>query len=308
MSDRVQLIAALIAFGLGVVLRHVPTFPKTAAQSLHAFVIWVALPALILARVPNLRIGAEVVWLGVMPWCLLAMSAALVWATARLLGWSREVTGALLLLVPLANTSFLGLPLIAAHLGASAVAGALVWDQLGSFLALSTWGALVLARFSGGPAEAQGPTPTPRELARRVLRFPPFIALLVAFALRALDISNSEISGACDRIGAALVPAVMVAIGLQWRATLPRALAGPFAFALGVRLVVVPALALALATGLALPADLRGIAVLEAGMGPMITAGALALQAQLAPALTASVLGWGTLLSLATTALWAALL
>ncbi len=310
MSNLPELFAALVAFLAGVTLARVPSLsPKTIASSLHAFVVWVALPALILARIPSLEVGHGVLWLGLLPWILLAISASLVWLAARAFRFSEEVTGALLLVVPLANTSFLGLPLVSAHLGPEAVAPALVWDQLGSFLQLSTWGAFILARYAPSTLDGATPArPTPKAILARVLRFPPFIALVLAFILRALDISNIEMIRTFERIGVALVPAVMVAIGLQWRASFSRDLLTPFAFALVARLACIPLVAMGLVMLLDLPQPTRGVAILEAGMGPMITAGALAIEARIAPALVASLLGWGTLISIGTTALWASFL
>ena len=51
---------------------------------------------------------------------------------------------------------------------------AVVYDQLGSFLILSTYGLFVVTRFSGGGK------PTFGAVAFRVIRFPPFIALVLA--------------------------------------------------------------------------------------------------------------------------------
>ena len=294
------LAVALLAFVVGALLRHAPSVPPTTATGLHVYVVWVALPALVLLRVPELAAGTEALALVVMPWALLALSAAAVLAVARLRRWPRDVEGALMLLVPLANTSFLGLPLVEAHLGPDAVALALVWDQLGSFLALATYGAFVIASYRGGAR------PTLRAIALRVVRFPPFIALLVALVLMQTG-TPALVEGVLGAIAKTLVPVVMVAVGLQWRARLPRDGWGPAAFALTMRLGVVPLVALGVALALGLSPLVRGTAVLEAGMGPMITAGALAIEAGLAPSTSASVLGWGTISSLLTTAGWALL-
>lgn len=314
MSQLAQLGGALVAFGGGAALRHVAGFPRDAASALHAYVVWIALPALILVRVPTLDAGPEVGALIALPWVLWAVAAGLVVLAARGFGWGREVEGALLMVVPLANTSFLGLPLVEAHLGPGAVPLAIVWDQLGSFLLLSTCGAFVLAAYrptagAGRGASLEGGRTRPglAVIARAVVRFPPFIALLVALALGALcdAAALAPIEALLAPLGASLVPVVMVAIGLQWRATLRREDVGPAAFALVVRLALIPLIAWGLARALTLPPLSAGTAVLEAGMGPMITAGALAIEAGLAAGLCASIVGWGTLLSIGTTALWA---
>jgi predicted permease len=302
MADSPSLVLALVAFVIGALLRRAPGFPEGVAPALHAYVVWVALPALILERVPGLAAGGEVLALILMPWGLLGLSAALVLGVARRARWPRPVEGALLMIVPLANTAFVGLPLVEAHLGPEAIPPAIVWDQLGSFLALSTYGAFVIAAYR---PTGEG-RPSARAMLRQVVRFPPFVALLLALVL--IQTGTPPLArSVLAAFGASLIPVVMVAVGLQWRVLVPRHALGPAGFALVTRLALVPLVALGVVSALDLPPLIAGTAVLEAGMGPMITAGALAIEAGLAPELTAAVLGWGTLLSLGTTALWAGL-
>src|SRR5690606_15970091 len=119
-----------------------------------------------------------------------------------------------------ANTSFLGIPLTEAWLGRAAVPWAVLYDQLGSFLALTIYGSFVIATHAPGVARR----PTVGALARRVATFPPFLALLAAVAVKALAPEGlpTVLSGALGAIAASLVPTVMVAVGLQWRLALAR--------------------------------------------------------------------------------------
>jgi len=311
-TTRVQsllVVGLCLAAGLG--LRWVPSFPAaTAAAVLNAFVLYVPLPALILVQVPRLAqvgVGADVLAPLLVPWILLVFSVVVVLAAARAFGWSRPTTAALLLLVPLGNTSFLGIPLTSAWLGPDAVPYAVLYDQLGSFLALTIYGALIIARYSGAADE---PLPQMGRLAKKVVLFPPFIALVVAvvLALTLRDGLSPLVSGALEQIAASLVPTVMVAVGLQWRLALPRHHLPVIALALGLKLVALPLFAWAFVqvAGLAGPAG--DVAVFEAAMGPMITAGALAIAAGLEPELVAAIVGYGTLFSLGTSAVvWATL-
>lgn len=282
----------------GLLLRHVlRERAASTAQALNSFVIHVALPALVLVAIPRLQ-AVDGAWLLVAtPWVTLIVSATLVTLVARRLGWSREVTGALLLVVPLGNTSFLGLPLIGAWLGDEALPLAIVYDQLGSFLALTLYGAAILARYSNAEVQGVG-------LVRRIATFPPFIALVTGLAMLAASARWPDVvQGALGHIGQSLVPAVMVAIGLQWRFAMEREVLGKAGFALGLKLVLGPALAWAFATSMGVDGLAADVAIVEAGMGPMITAGALASAAGLAPRLVAAIMGYGTLLSIGTTAL-----
>src|SRR5690606_11018524 len=108
------------------------------------------LPALILAELPELALGADLVVPVAAAWACLALAAASVGIGARRHGWPRATTGALLLVTPLGNTTFLGLPLVEALLGTDAIPRALAIDQLGTFVGLSTYGAVVAARWGEG--------------------------------------------------------------------------------------------------------------------------------------------------------------
>lgn len=309
------LVAVVVCLFAGVALRFVRAFPGEAAVAvLNAFAIHVALPAVILRQIPSLDTsGVGVVDLlipALVPWALLAVSAGLVWVVGRRLGWSREVTLALMMVVPLGNTAFIGLPLVSALAGPDALPYAILYDQLGSFTALVLYGTVVTAAARSpdgrGPGPEDRPAPEPATPAlRRILTFPPFVALVVAVALLVGGVSLPPmVAGALDKIGASLVPTTLVAVGLGWRFTLPEAERGPFALALVLKLGVLPALAWGLLAWLAPPAPVMQATLLEAGMGPMITAGALAIQAGLAPRLVAAVVGWGTFASLVTVPLW----
>ncbi len=125
---------------IGMVLKRAPKFPGGTAQVLNLFVIYVSLPALILLKVPELVFSKELLVPVVMPWLMLGFSAGLILALSKITGWERAIVGVLLLLVPLGNTSFLGIPMVQAFFGGEGIPYAVFYDQFGSFLALATYG------------------------------------------------------------------------------------------------------------------------------------------------------------------------
>lgn len=102
----------VLLLALGRLLDYLKIFPPGADKSLNLYVIYIALPALILRQVPGLAFSGEYLAPLIMPWLVLLFSGLLVFLLCRLLHWSREITGALLLMVPLGNTAFLGLPMV----------------------------------------------------------------------------------------------------------------------------------------------------------------------------------------------------
>ncbi len=77
-------------------------------------------------------------------------------------------------MVPLGNTSFLGIPMITAFFGTEMVPYGLLYDQFGSFLALSTYGTIIINIYSGKDPKK------PLVLLKKIVTFPPFIALSIA--------------------------------------------------------------------------------------------------------------------------------
>jgi predicted permease len=273
-------------------------FDETAADVLNRFVVYVALPALVLRIVPELRWERGLLVLVVVPWLLLFVAAGACLILARAFDWPRPVRGALLLCAPLGNTSFLGLPLIAALRGEHAMRHALIYDQFGSFLALSSYGLAVLARYSG-----ESP-PSASTVARRVVRFPPFIALLLALVPWSQPSWLSELFA---RIGATLVPLAMFAVGMRLRLELPAERSALWA-GLAVKMLLSPLCAWAFVRALGAHDLAAQVAVLEAAMPPMLTAAALASVAGLAPRLCAALAGYGILIAFVLLPLWAAVL
>ena len=284
------MLAVVALLVLGVVLRVTRALPESAVPLLDQVVLRVALPGLVLTLVPQVRLDAAALVPVAVAWAQLAFLAAAVLLLARPLGWSRRTTGTLMLLVPLGNTSFFGFPAVEALLGADALAFAVVYDQLGSFLALTTYGAVVASRYGSGPRPTVGRT------LRTVAVFPPFVALVVALALRPVGVPEL-VDDVAGLLGALVTPLAMITVGMRLRVPALDATLSPLAVGLVLRLVVVPALvaSVALAVGDGGPA--WDASVLEAGMPPMITASVLAASAGLDERLAAALVGVGVLVA-----------
>ncbi|MBN7138412.1 malate permease [Lysobacter enzymogenes] len=296
--DAFALVLAMLA--LGYLFQRLRALPDNAAQVLNLVVLYVCLPAAVLRYAPRLHLEPALLGVAAVPWLLLGATVLLVGALARALKLRRDEHAVLLLTVALGNTSFLGYPLTRALIGEHALPYAVVYDQFGAFLILSTFGLWVLARY-GGDAR-----PGAADMLRRVLRFPPLWALLIGFTVMPAQ-PPSWIAGGLQRLSDALLPLAMLTIGLSVKLALPREELKPLAAGLTLKLALMPALAWALVPLLRLHGEMARTTVLESAMPPMVTAGALAIAHGLAPRLAAAMVGYGLLLSLATLPLWAGL-
>ncbi len=297
-------IAGYVAIGL--LLQRSKQFPQNTSQVLNAYVIYVALPAVVLQKIPTLEFSKELLYPALMPWLLLAVTVPLVLALSKALRWSRSTTGALLIVIPLGNTSFVGFPMVEAFFGPQGIPYALLYDQLGSFFILSIYATIVAAIYSHEPGAA-AQRPSAITIARRILRFPPFIALVVALLFRGHSYP-AAMSQFIDALAITLVPVIMVAVGFQLKLRIPKEDHAPLYWALGIKLIAMPAVALLLLYGFGLEHLAVQVTVMESAMPAMISAGALAIMAGLAPTLTAAVVGYGVLLCFVTLPAWYALI
>jgi len=292
----------LLFLMLGFLARRQSKFPPETPQVLNTFVLYVALPALVLQKIPALQFSWNLLIPALVPWVLLLAVAGTVLLLGRLRNWPRDVIVALLVVLPLGNTSFLGFPMTEALFGADWMPYAMIYDQVGSFVALATWSTILAAVYGQNQT-----TITVRTIAWRILTFPPFIALIVALLLKNLTYPALA-QKAIDSLAVTLVPLIMFAVGFQLQLSFKGERLSPLLAGLSIKLLMMPLLALAGLYLLGLDGKAMQVSVFEAAMPPMITAGAVAMMAGLAPRLVAALVGFGLLLSFITLPLWAWLL
>jgi predicted permease len=279
---------------IGMAIKRIPTFSDETGNVLNLFVIYISLPALVLLKIPELAFSKNLLVPALMPWVMLLFSFALILILSRLFKWERATTGCLLLMIPLGNTSFLGIPMVKAFFGENAIPYALLYDQLGSFLALATYGSIILALYGTGESK-----PTVAGVVKKVLSFPPFIALVLAFIIKSFPYPPIAVS-ILEILASTLVPLVMIAVGFQLTLRLSREVTSQLCIGLTIKLIAAPVAALFLCKIAGLEGEAVQVSIFEAGMPPMVSAGALAILAKLSPPLTAALVGIGIVLSFVT--------
>lgn len=288
-----NLILIGIFVGLGLLFRRLEAFPKDSAQVLNMFALYVSLPALILLKMPQLELGSEALVAAVVPWGMLLLSVILILLASRQFGWSRAKTGVLLLVVPVGNTSFMGVPMVNAFFGSAGIPYLIVYDQIGTMLIFSLYGSLILAMYGReGSLKISS-------VARRALTFPPTIAAVVGLALRPWPYPEA-VATTLHGVSLSLTPLVMTAIGLQLRWRLNPSVFAPLSYGLLIKLLIAPLAALVVCRLLGMNGLAVDIAVFEAGMPPMVTAGALAVVAGMESELAIALVGVGIIASFAT--------
>src|SRR3984893_3750700 len=294
MNNIVLLFVCLL---LGMGLRAAKKVPENAHLALNAFIIHISLPALIILQIHSVKLHTSLLFSIAMPWLMFALGVLFFWALSARLKFSRETTGALMLAGGLANTSFVGLPMIEAFFGAPDMATGILIDQLGTYLVLSTLGITVATIYSAGAGSKA-------DIFKRIIVFPPLIALGVAFALMPFEFPT-WIADALKRLGDTLAPLALVSVGLQLRFDQTKGLKTALATGLGFKLLLAPAALALLYFGiLGTAEETTRVTLFEAAMGPQIGGAIVAVQHGLNPPLVSLMVGLGISLSFLTLPLW----
>ncbi len=293
--QEIALILACLAIGVG--LRLWGRLPDNASSVLGGWVISVALPAAAFRSVHNLTVDDDWWLAAATPWLDVILATAVIVPLCRALRWSRRRTGALLLVGGWGNTAFVGLKMIVAYAGEQWLGLGIVIDLCGSYLAVSTVGIAIASVASSSHFDG-------RTVITRAVTFPPFLAILIAFATNHLD-RPTWLTQIIDVLAETLTPLAMAAVGYALR---PGHLAGrlaPLSVGLGYRLSAAPLALVLMYCALNQASDpVAKVAMLEMAMPPMLGASILAMEHDLEPDLVALLIGVGVPLSMLTTWGW----
>jgi predicted permease len=294
-SNLLLLVACL---AVGMLLQRSARTPASAHQALNAVILHVSLPAVTLRALHGFVFDPNQLWPVLMPWALFGVGAAAFWSIGRWLRLPRASVGALTLVGGLGNTSFVGLPMIESLHGRDGLGLGLLIDQLGSYLALATIGVFVAAVYAGdAPASRWA-------MLKKILLFPPLIALALAVALRPVPFA-APLDAALARVGDTLAPLALISVGLQLRLGALRGQARLLSIGLAYKLVACPAIVFAVLWLLDAELDMTSrVSMIEAAMPPMIGAGIVAAEARLDAPLVSTMIGVGIPLGLVTATLW----
>lgn len=288
-----SLVLLLGCLVLGWLVAHLAKPPPDLAARLNWWVINVALPALVLDLIPRVQMDPHLWFMPVAMWLVFIGGWALMAFAGRRLGWSDGRIGAAALSAGLGNTALVGFPLIEMLKGQEGLILAAFADQLGGSIALAVGGITVAAIYGGGK-------PEPRAIVRRVVLFPPFLALVAGAIVGMLGGWHPVAEGLVGRIGATLTPVALFSIGLNFKLRMSRERLGAASLALGWKLAVAPAAIFALATLVGAQGLVLGVAVLQAAMAPMASVAILCQQYNLDTEVANVALGAGLAISLVT--------
>ncbi|TDE42278.1 AEC family transporter [Flavobacterium rhamnosiphilum] len=285
---------------LGIVLQNVKAFPVVNVYKLlNKIVIYICLPALALYYIPKIEWSTELLLPIGVSWIGFVVSYLFFSFLGSKFGWSKKLIGCLIITAGLGNTSFLGFPIIEALYGEEGLKTAILVDQPGSFVVLSTLAILVATVYSTG-------SPNGFQIAKKILLFPPFITFLVACLMNVFNVDFQDyVQILLQKLGSSVTPLALLSVGLQLRFDRKSKHWKFLGLGLLYKLIVTPALIYLLyVVILQQHSKIIQVAIMESAMAPMITACILASTHGLKPRLCSMMIGFGIPLSFITLLFW----
>ncbi|WP_114747836.1 AEC family transporter [Pleomorphovibrio marinus] len=298
----VNILLIVLCMVIGILLRKVKDFPENAPRTLNAYLIYVVLPAISLLHISKLQLSLSLLMPVLVAWVVFPFTWLLFANLGKKYGWERSTIGCLIVCGGLSNTGFVGYPVIEALYGTEGLKLAILADQPGSFIVVSSL-AIIVASLFGAERMRK------RDISKRMLLFPPFLFFLCAVLL---NVAQVEISGAfltiLESFSSTLTPIALIAVGMQLKVKLQDVKDRFLWIGLGHKLILAP-LIIFLLYGFIL--EKRGdeglifrVSVMEAAMAPMITSSIIATNFNLKPKLASLLVGIGIPLSAITLAIW----
>jgi malate permease and related proteins len=213
--------------------------------------------------------------------------------------WSKKLTGCMIMTAGFGNTSFLGFPIIQALYGEEGLKMAIMVDQPGTFVVVSTLGIIVATLYSTG-------NPNGFYIAKKIIFFPPFIAFLLACFMNVFQFDfHHYIQIGLQKIGTLMTPLAMLSVGLQLHFDKKSQHWKFLRLGLLYKLILTPALIYLLyVVVLGQRSQMIQVSVMEAAMAPMISSSIIASSYGLKPKLCSMMIGFGIPISFITLVFW----
>jgi predicted permease len=284
---------------LGLLLQRVKRFPTHIYKVLNKIVVYFCLPAITLYHIPKIKWSNELLFPIGAGWITFVLAFLFFHFLGKRFGWSKKLVGCLILTAGLSNSSFLGYPIIEALFGKRGLETAVLVDQPGTFVVVSTLGVFVAAFYSKGTLDTFG-------IIKKIILFPPFLTFTAACLLNVFEYDLSEnIQSVLLKTGSLVTPLALLSVGLQL--TFDRKSQHWRFLRLGLfyRLILAPLVIFVLYVFVFKKnSEEIKITIMEMAMAPMITGAILASTYGLKPKLSSMMIGFGIPISFVTLAVW----
>ncbi len=282
------MLEVFLTVSLAYLLKRLGIFSEDHSRVLVNYVLYFALPLLSFKTAHHLGLSKEVLLVGSGAWFVIALCLLASYLIGRLIKLDASNLRTLMMVSAFGNTAFLGYPYSFSYLGDEGLRYAVIYDSVGSFLAVSSVGFLIV---SG------------RVDIKSIVLFPPFLGLMSGFMLRGYELPQ-VLWKFVDFSVASLLPVVLFSLGLSLEFSRMGKDIRLLAAAVGIKMFLSPLFALLVLRAFPLSETAYKVSVLESAMPTMITASVLVLRYGLNHNLAFASAGLGIVLSFLSVPLW----
>lgn len=183
-------------------------FKEDISHELTEFVIYFSLPALALSKIRHLEFSTVVFKIIAISYAAMFIAFVISLVVGKLLKLSRKDLATFIVVSVFGNTAFVGFSYIESLYSMKEVVYALVYDQLGSFVALLTFGVAIIS-WGGDKKEGHGVS-----VLKQIFLSPPLIAIVVAVYFHGVSFPP-YFEGILDKLQATLIPIVTIIVGMK---------------------------------------------------------------------------------------------
>lgn len=274
------------------------TFKKDISESLIDFVFYFSLPALALVKIRELEFNEVILNIIVISYVAMGVASIVSYFIGKALNLNRNVLATFMIVSIFGNTSFVGFAYVESFYSSNDLVYPLVYDQIGSFVALLTIGVLFIA---WGSQKEQKITIKQKF---KMLLTPPLQAIIFAIILHGVTFPG-YVEGILVKLEATLIPLVTMIVGMKLELRAFKNYFKESLIAVAVKMIIVPMLMFFF---MYLFYDLKAtwskITFIEIAMPPMTMAVVLAIRGGLNKDLAINALGLGILLSFIIVPIW----
>ncbi|EAU00170.1 MULTISPECIES: AEC family transporter [Campylobacter] len=170
------------------------------------FVLCFAIPALIFDKIYHVNVDTSLINTILAGFSSSVISAVIAFGLGVLLKFSKATTVSMIMLSLFGNTLFVGMPVAQGFFGDEMLNEVIFYDQLATSIPLSILGPLILS--FGAPEKV-----SLFQNAMKILKFPPFIALIIAFAVKGIYVPEF-IFAPFRMLEGSVTPVALFAIGV----------------------------------------------------------------------------------------------
>lgn len=191
---------------IGYIAKRIRVIPQNQSIIFVDFVINFALPALIFDRVYHVNVDIKLLYVMILGFCSTTIGAIVAGILAYIFKFSRVTAICILFMSLFGNTIFVGLPIAQGILGDKAANLVILYDQATTSIPLAVFAPFILSFAGVGGAKIS-------HIIKKVIKFPPFIALILAIIFRNITLPEIVFKP-LELLSKSVVPVALFSIGL----------------------------------------------------------------------------------------------